>query len=661
MGNRTTEFNLYKPDDNEKSWGDELRSALDTIDSALGDRLVEEEVEDAVAALLSGGDKVSLSYDDATDALTIDTSALDAEEVRDEVGSLLVGGDGITVAVDDAGDSVTISLANHASTHEKGGSDELTTFGDTTHDSVNTDESNITPWKVGYWTDSHWGNESGAAFDSSRSELKSKIDEFAADMNSWGESGADLVILGGDNANEDINSQSTSLQRHQDFYTYLSGQLSDSISIYTLAGNHEHYNSVTWGDMWWADPYPNVSTLDDTYFSIEHHHAKIICLNTGYSGDDSINSGVPAGQYDWFKNELETTEKPVFVMTHTPPHLGGNLNDYDTIGPAERGKYSNLISSYDNVVGVTFGHSHWGNGGGRFTNSLKQDYDGVPYFYQHFPFGVGDRNSQDNSVTPYGKIHIYQDGNINIEQSYAGESTGYRENFRLNGSGGNEHEAAIDELEWSYNDVPTSLDGYRPIASDSNGGKVETNTVGTENYFKISSGFDGTESLLEFHHRPTPLMYNDIDWPDMVWWVVIELNVFDAETDGWIIRGSPVTAPHIGLRIKNENIIASVADGSTTNQQYLNSDGSKRMYQVRYHADEGLARFRTMTANGQEETHVVLEDSTPPIDQTAAKPDLTTARQLYTSIKSTDSSQSANRIYDWGVSYRAPGALDFNA
>ncbi|WP_135302642.1 hypothetical protein [Haloarcula amylovorans] len=146
--NTTSNFGIEYPTtgyNGTPTWADLYGSAFEDVDSALADRLIEEEVEDVVDALLAGGDKVSVSYDDANDALTIDTSALDAEEVRDEVGSLLVGGDGITATVDDAGDSVTIALAAHASTHEKGGSDELTTFGDTTHDSVTTEQASIVP------------------------------------------------------------------------------------------------------------------------------------------------------------------------------------------------------------------------------------------------------------------------------------------------------------------------------------------------------------------------------------------------------------------------------------------------------------------------------------------------------------------------------------
>jgi len=137
------------------TWADLYGQAFEDIDSALADRLIEEEVEDVVDALLAGGDKVSVSYDDPNDALTIDTSALDDEEVRDEVGQLLTAGDGISVTVDDAGDSVTIALASHASTHEKGGADEITTLGDLQTDSLDTEKARTKSEPV--YNVKHWG------------------------------------------------------------------------------------------------------------------------------------------------------------------------------------------------------------------------------------------------------------------------------------------------------------------------------------------------------------------------------------------------------------------------------------------------------------------------------------------------------------------------
>ncbi|WP_277540226.1 hypothetical protein [Haloarcula laminariae] len=125
MANDTTkttdEFDIEYPTvgyDATPTWAELYGQAFEDIDSALADRLVEEEVEDAVDALLSGGDKVSVSYDDANDAITIETSALDDEEVRDEVGQLLTAGNAIDVTVDDAGDSVTLAVDESAISHD---------------------------------------------------------------------------------------------------------------------------------------------------------------------------------------------------------------------------------------------------------------------------------------------------------------------------------------------------------------------------------------------------------------------------------------------------------------------------------------------------------------------------------------------------------------
>jgi hypothetical protein len=69
-----------------------------------------EAVQDAVAALLSQGTGISLSYNDAGNSLTISSSGqLDAEAVRDAIGVAMIGTGLITVAVNDAADTITIS------------------------------------------------------------------------------------------------------------------------------------------------------------------------------------------------------------------------------------------------------------------------------------------------------------------------------------------------------------------------------------------------------------------------------------------------------------------------------------------------------------------------------------------------------------------------
>ena len=71
-----------------------------------------EAVQDAVAALLAAGTNVTLTYNDASNSLTVAASGaggLDAEAVRDAIGVAMVGIGAITVTVNDAADTITIS------------------------------------------------------------------------------------------------------------------------------------------------------------------------------------------------------------------------------------------------------------------------------------------------------------------------------------------------------------------------------------------------------------------------------------------------------------------------------------------------------------------------------------------------------------------------
>lgn len=71
-----------------------------------------EAAQDAVAAMLSQGSGVTLSYDDTANTLTITgttSSGLDAEAVRDAIGVALVGVGVVSVVVNDAADTIAIS------------------------------------------------------------------------------------------------------------------------------------------------------------------------------------------------------------------------------------------------------------------------------------------------------------------------------------------------------------------------------------------------------------------------------------------------------------------------------------------------------------------------------------------------------------------------
>ena len=69
-----------------------------------------EAVQDAVAALLTSGSNVTLSYDDAGDKLTVSAAGGDAEAMRDTIGAALVGINGVTVTINDALDTITLAV-----------------------------------------------------------------------------------------------------------------------------------------------------------------------------------------------------------------------------------------------------------------------------------------------------------------------------------------------------------------------------------------------------------------------------------------------------------------------------------------------------------------------------------------------------------------------
>ena len=75
-----------------------------------------EQARDAIAAILTEGDNVTIVYDDAgagAGTITVNasggTSGLSAEDVRDLIGEVITAGANVTVTVDDAANTVTIT------------------------------------------------------------------------------------------------------------------------------------------------------------------------------------------------------------------------------------------------------------------------------------------------------------------------------------------------------------------------------------------------------------------------------------------------------------------------------------------------------------------------------------------------------------------------
>lgn len=70
-----------------------------------------EAAQDAVAAMLTSGANVTLTYNDAGNQLTVTAAGGDAETMRDTIGAALVGINGVSIAVNDAADTITFSVS----------------------------------------------------------------------------------------------------------------------------------------------------------------------------------------------------------------------------------------------------------------------------------------------------------------------------------------------------------------------------------------------------------------------------------------------------------------------------------------------------------------------------------------------------------------------
>jgi len=131
--NTTSEESLEYPAEGynkaDPSYADLINQVIEDIDTALANRLTEEEAEDVVDGLLQAGALLSKTYDDPGNTLTLDVDegstshdAIDQatvstddhhtrytdEESRDAIGAALASAGNISITVDDGANTITI-------------------------------------------------------------------------------------------------------------------------------------------------------------------------------------------------------------------------------------------------------------------------------------------------------------------------------------------------------------------------------------------------------------------------------------------------------------------------------------------------------------------------------------------------------------------------
>jgi hypothetical protein len=86
-------------------------AALSAFEAAVGasPEVFAESVQDAIAAMLTSGTNVTLTYNDVEGTLQVSAAGGDAEFMRDTIGAALVGVGDIAVNINDAGDTISIA------------------------------------------------------------------------------------------------------------------------------------------------------------------------------------------------------------------------------------------------------------------------------------------------------------------------------------------------------------------------------------------------------------------------------------------------------------------------------------------------------------------------------------------------------------------------
>jgi len=522
---------------------------------------------------------------------------------------------------------------------------------DVDNQSVNTGKAVINPSTVIVANDIHYGQDNNVFV--SQSEKESKIDSILSEAGSRTDTAVDDVhiIWNGDIIHEDPGNQSSSEQRIADFRNYVEGNTPQGVQNHYLMGNHEHVligGSSTWGlDDW------GYSSLSETYFSIDLTHCKLICLNTGYNdtSKDNLDSGVPPNQYAWLKDELEATDKPVAVFTHTPIFPAISVDQYDIIDPAEAWKYSALLADYDNILGVWFGHVHHAvhdKPHPEYNHSHSESFLGVRHFYQHFIHSLGGVNlangNGDTSKTPFGILSVRQDAHATFEQSYSG--TDFRESFEVSGEPapmdnvGSDFSAFVDEQ--SFGDLLNSdVWVLQSDASNSGNFAIEdsfsASGVPSTAITLSTDATSGSVSQARFYKFPpyrAAMRYSGawnghkiLDWPDVVWKATVRIpdrsavdayigmgaiSPSDGDSDGFF----EAVGDHTGVYIQGSNntISGSVGNGSNQSTVFvedLATDPFTIMIRRKWHpnrqtkfaVNHGSGQWKSIASNNPPETN----------------------------------------------------------
>lgn len=445
------------------------------------------------------------------------------------------------------------------------------------------------PIRIGLLGDVHYPGGIPRLGSVNRDRTRRKLEAFVEEMNAWG---PDHVFFMGDMTHEH-GTRADSRRRIREFRALVEDEL--EAPTHPVWGNHEYHDTKRWGTTWSYEPW-GITDHEETWYTVETRNADLVVLNNGYSEVGSLDPHFLPEELPWLERQLQTTGKPVVVLTHVPLSVG-NGEAYDhSVGEESVGR---LLGQYDNVVCSLFGHCH-------HDSNTAHTYDSHPnpffdqmreqeaYGLRHIYVPWIHRLRWDGSYTPYGRLYLYPDGEARLEAPYA--DTGTREVFVL-GSGGQTARFPDDaslrtpdrRLQWETHF--DSIDGLRTRATDRASVRLHDrglrlSTAGSaenaETAATASKQGASVAKIRGFPGAPTPVLGG---WTNCVWRCYARAEAVQRATVE--LLWGRVGAAYVGYRIESGEIYGVRDDGRGEERVRVGSigDGDAELFQLFYSVD----------------------------------------------------------------------------
>ena len=174
--------------------------------------------------------------------------------------------------------------------------------------------------------------------------------------------------------------------------------------VYTMMGNHDKRNALR--------KYLKSDLIDEhgyLNYSINNYPAEIICLDTAI--ENNIEGTISETSMRWLEKKLsKSRNKPIIIFMHHPPiEIGSVLFDHIKCNNGD--EFIKLISKYQNVKEVIFGHVHCFFD--KIINGIK--FSSCPSASIQYPIDAKSDKNIQLDTKGYFKIIDYDQGKISTK------------------------------------------------------------------------------------------------------------------------------------------------------------------------------------------------------------------------------------------------------